>query len=127
LSQAASLPAVVVLPEPCRRHQNDCGRLRGEFETRRILAQHRDQLVAHDLDDLLGGDSAVSTRSDGLRADLLDEIADDVEVDVGLEQRYANFAQGFDDIFFGERALATEGFKGALQFICQILKHSVPR
>ena len=36
-------------------HQNDGGRLRGEPELGSVFAQERDQLVAHDLDDLLGG------------------------------------------------------------------------
>ena len=36
-------------------HENDGGRLGGEFEARRVFAEEGDQLVADDLDDLLGG------------------------------------------------------------------------
>jgi hypothetical protein len=58
------------------------------------LPEQRDQLVADDLDDLLGGrKSRKNFRPDGFHADLLDEVADHVEVDVGLEQRHANLAQ----------------------------------
>ncbi len=48
---------------------------------------------------------------------------DDVEVDVGFEQGDADFAQGFGDVFFSERALAAEGLEGALEFVCKVLKH----
>ena len=36
-------------------HQDDRGRLRGELEAGRVFAEQGDQLVADDLDDLLGG------------------------------------------------------------------------
>ena len=58
---------------------------------------------------------------------------DDVEVDVGFEQGDADFAQGFGDVFFGERALAAEGLEGALEFefegalelVCEVFKHGL--
>ena len=70
------------------------------------------------------GESAVSDfGADGLDADLLDQVADDVEVDVGFEQGHADLAQGFGDVLFGERALAAEGLEGALEFVCEVFKH----
>ena len=48
---------------------------------------------------------------------------DDVEVDVGFEQGDADFAQSFGDVFFGERALAAEGFEDALELVCEVFKH----
>ncbi len=105
-------------------HQNHRGRLRGEFEARRVLAQQRDQLVADDLDDLLGGRKrGEHFGAHGLDADVLDQVARHVEVDVGFEQRHANLAQGLGDVLFGERALAAKGLEGALQFVCKVLKH----
>ena len=96
-------------------HQNHRGRLRGEFEARRVLAQERNQLVADDLDDLLGGrEGGEHLGPHGFNANLLDQVADYVEVDVGFEQGHANLAQGLADGFFGERALAAEGLEGAL-------------
>ncbi len=126
LSHAASLPAVVVLPEPCKPAIRITeGRLRGEFEAGRVFAQQRDQLVADDLDDLLGGrERGEDFGADGFDANLLDQVADDVEVDVGFEQRDANFAQGFGDVLFGERALAAKGLEGALEFVSKVFKHS---
>ncbi len=105
-------------------HKNDRGRLRGEFEAGRIFAEHGDELVAHDFDDLFGGrERGEHFGADGLDADVLDEVADDVEVDVGFKQGYAKFAQSFSDVFFSERALAAEGLEGALQFVCEVFKH----
>ena len=105
-------------------HEDDGGRLRGEFEAGGVFAKEGDQLVADDFDDLLGGrERGEDFRADGLDADLLDEVADDVEVDVGFEQGHADFAQGFGDVFFGERALAAEGLEGALKFIGKGFKH----
>ena len=77
LSHAASLPAVVVLPEPCNPAiRITRGRLRGELEARRVLAQQRNQLVAHDLDHLLGGRKrGQHLGAHGLHADLLDQVA----------------------------------------------------
>ena len=88
------------------------------------LPSSGDQLVADDLDDLLGGrEGGEDFGADGLGADVLDEVADDVEVDVGFEQGHADFAQGFGDVFFSERALAAEGLEGTLEFVCEVFKH----
>ena len=77
LSHAASLPLVVVLPEPCRPgHEDDGGRLRGKFEARGVLAEEFDELVADDLDDLLGGrEGGEHFAAEGFGADVLDELA----------------------------------------------------
>ena len=105
-------------------HENDGGRLRGKFEAGGVFAEEGDQLVANDLDDLLGGrERGEDLSADGFDADLLDEVAGDVEVDVGFEQGSADFAQGFGDVFFSERALAAEGFEGALEFVGEVFKH----
>ncbi len=106
-------------------HQNNGGRLGGELEPGGVLAEQGNELVANDLDDLFGGrEGGEDLLPDGLGADLFDQILDDVEVDVGFEQRDADLAQGFGDIFFRERALAAEVFEGALELVSQILKHS---
>ena len=107
-------------------HQNHAGRLRGELEPRRVLAQQRDQLVADDFDHLLGGRKrGEHLGSHGLHANLFDQLADHVEVDVGLKQRHANQAQGFGDVLFGERALAAKNLEGTLKFVCKGFKHGL--
>ncbi len=110
---------VVVLPEPCKPgHQNHGRRLGGEVEARGVFAEQRNQFVADDLDHLLGGrERGEHFAADGLLADVLDEVGDDLEVDVGFEQSDADLAQSFGDVFFGERALAAKALEDALQFV----------
>src|ERR1039458_10208476 len=132
--------AVAALLQPCREftggggftgalqsgHEDDGGRLRGEFESRRVFAEEGDELVAHDFDDLLGGRKGSEDFSaDRLDADVLDEVGDDIEVDVSFEQGYSDFTQGFGDVFFSERALTAEGFEGALELVCKVFKHGL--
>ena len=98
-------------------HQNDCGRLRCKLEASRIRAQHRDQFVANNLDDLLGWRKrGQHFLADGLGANVLDQVFDDVQVDVGFEQRKADIFERLADIFLGDGALAAQIFKGALKF-----------
>ena len=58
-----------------------------------VGAEHRDELVVDDLDDHLAGrHRAQHLGADGLGFDLLGEILDDIERDVGLEQGATNLA-----------------------------------
>ena len=58
------------------------------------VAEERDQFVADDLDDLLGRRQAAQhVLADRALAHAIDERLDDLEVDVGLEQRHADLAQ----------------------------------
>ena len=105
-------------------HQNYGRRLRGELETRGVLAQQIDELVAHDLDHLLGGRKRRHHLSaHGLGADVLDQVADHVEVHVGLQHGHADLAHRFLDVFFGQRALAAQIFEDTLKFVCKVFKH----
>ena len=54
---------------------------------------------------------------------MVDDLAGDIEVDVGLEQRGADGAHGVIDVVVGEGALAAEVFEGALEFVAEVLKH----
>ena len=56
-------------------------------------AHELDQLVEDDLDDLVGRvDASEHVLADGLGFDAGDEVVGDVEVDVGFEERPADFA-----------------------------------
>ena len=106
------------------RHEDDGGRLRGELQLGGVFAEDGDELAVNDLDDLLGGrERGHDFLAEGLLANVLDELLDDVEVDVGFEQRHADFFERVADVFFGEGALAAEVLEGALELICKILKH----
>ncbi len=105
-------------------HQDDGGRLRGEFEAGSVAAEEFDQLVADDLDDLLGGrERGKHLGANGFGADVLDEFVDDVEIDVGIEHGDADLFEGLIHVFFRESALAPEGLEGSLQLFCKVLKH----
>jgi hypothetical protein len=63
----------------------------------------------HDLDDHLAGrDRLDDFDADGLFLDVVGESARDIERDIGLEQRAANFAHRFVDVGFAQRTTAGE-------------------
>ena len=96
-------------------HENDGGRLGGEVEAGGISAEQGDELVANDFDHLLGGrERGEDFSADGFLADVLKKVGDDLEVDVGLKQGDANFAQSLGDVLFSERALAAKVLEDAL-------------
>ncbi len=99
-------------------HKDDGGGLGGEFELGGVVAEDVHELVADDFDDLLGGiERGGDFRPEGLGADVVDDLAGDVEVDVGFEERGADPAEGVVDVFVGEGALAAEVFEGALELV----------
>lgn len=55
--------------------------------------------------------------------DTRDEITHYRQGDIRLEQRHADFAQGFLDIVFGQATTATDIAQGARESFSQILKH----
>ena len=82
-----------------------------------FAAQHFDQFVADDLDDLLARTQALQHfLADRLRPHRIGELLDDLEIHVGFEQRDADFLQGFVDVLLGEPAFAAKIFEDALQF-----------
>ena len=106
------------------RHQHNRGRLGGELQFGRVFAQDGDQFVANNLDHLLGGRKrGQHLLAQRLFADVLDQFFDDVEVNVGFEQRHADFFQRFADVFFRQGALSAQILKGTLQLIGKVLKH----
>ena len=54
-------------------------------------------------------------RAEGLGFDALDEIAGDLEIHVGFEQRHADFAQRIADVGLGNFAEAAQVAKGVLE------------
>jgi hypothetical protein len=98
-------------------HQ-DHGRRLPEGEARVAGAHQRRQLLVDDLHDLLAG---VEPLQDVLAArtllDLGDKVLDDLEVDVGLEQREADLAHGLRDLLVVETALPAEVAEGVLKLV----------
>ena len=125
LSQAASLPLVVVLPEPCRPAiRMTVGGCEANLKRAVSLPSSSINSSRTILMTCSVGESAVITSVPTALTRMCSiRSLSDVEVDVGFEQRDADFAQGFGDVFFGERALAAKVLEGALQFFCKVLKH----
>ncbi len=74
--------------------EDDGGRFVRETEARLVRAEHFDELVANDFDNLLrGGKRGEDVFAHGFDFDVFDELLYDFEVDVGFEESDANFAQ----------------------------------
>ncbi len=71
----------------------------GKVEAAPRLPHQRHQLLVNDLDDLLGRCERLEDfLAERLAADRLRELLDDLEVDVGLEEREPHFAQRLLDV-----------------------------
>ena len=87
--------------------ERDDGRIAGEAERPVARAEERDELLVDDLDDLLaGGEALQDLRADRPLADAGDEVLDDLEVDVGLEQRKPDLAHRGVDVGLADAAAA---------------------
>jgi hypothetical protein len=92
------------------------GRLVGESQAGFVRTENFDQLFIDDLDDLLGGGQrGEHFLAHGLHLDGLDELFDNLEIDVGFQERHANFAQGAFHILGRKFAFAAQVFEDPLQ------------
>ena len=109
--------ASVVFPEPCTPTMRTVvGPLLGEQQRLLVPPEDLDQLLVDDADDLLAGrDRLQHLGPEGALADAGDEVADDLEVDVGLEQGDAHLAQRRVEVVLGDAAAAAEAAEGGLQ------------
>ena len=81
---------------------------------RAFAAQRLDHHVVDDFYDLLaGGDRIQHLGADGAFTHLGDEVANDRQGDVGIEQREADFAQGFGDVGLVQRSAGAEPVENA--------------
>ena len=95
--------------------EDDTRRRRVLLQAAFDVAKEREQFVADDLDDLLDRGQALEDGLIGrLVAHPVDERLDDLEVDVGLEQREPDLAQRRFDVLLGQAHLAPQGREGAL-------------
>ena len=88
------------------------------MEARGVFAEDVDEFVVDDFYDLLGGrERGGDLFADGAFADVLHEVCDDAEVDIGLEEGEADLAEGVGDVLVGDGALAAEGLEGTLELV----------
>ena len=96
-------------------HEHNRGRLRGKLHARRVLAENLDEFVAHNLDDLLArGKRGQYVLADSLDPNLVNELLDHLEIDVGLEQRQPDLAQRLVNVLLGQPGLAAKALERAL-------------
>ena len=90
------------------------------------VAEQRQQLVADDLDDLLRRRQAALHRLvGGAIADAIDERLDDLQVDVGFEQRGADVAQHALGRLGGEADVAPQRLEDVLEPGAQGVEHGL--
>jgi hypothetical protein len=91
-------------------------------------AQEAHQLLVDDLYHLLARRQVLHhLLADRRGADTVHKRLDDFEVDVGLQQRQAHFAQGGIDVRLGQHAAARQPFDDLLEAALKSLKHQNPR
>ena len=79
-------------------------------------AEQVHEFVVDDFDDLLAGlDALDDFRADGLGFDALDEIAGDLEIHIGFQQRHADLAEGVGDVGLGNFSEPAQISEGVLE------------
>src|SRR5262249_32694374 len=102
-------------------------RARAELELGRVVAEEVGELLVDDLDDVLaGGKSPQHLFAERALAHPVDEAADDLEVDVGFEQREPDLAHRARDRLVVELALAAQVAEGTAQAVGKGVEHGTP-
>ena len=84
-----------------------------------------DEFTVDDLYELLvGREASQNVLTDRAFADPGQEVLDDLEVDVGFEERHAHVAQGFVDIRLGDLPGAADTAKDVFEFVGEGVEHS---
>ena len=117
---------MVVLPEPCRPHiSTTAGRAVHPELAGVLAAERRGELVAHDLDHLLGRRQALEhLLAERLLLDPGEELLDHPEVDVGFEQREPDLLQRRGEVLLGDPAFALQAAEDVLELVLQTFEHA---
>ena len=111
-------------------HQHDAGPLARRLQSPFGAPEERDHLVADDLDDFLRGRQAAQDVLPRLHrvhrpvADAVDECLDDLEVDVGLQERQADLAQRGLDVLGREPRFAAKTLEDVLETGTEGFEHT---
>ena len=107
---------------------DDVGNAAAEFDAAgALLSEQVRELVEDDLHHVLRrGERIEHLGGEAALLGLGDEFLDDLEVDIGLEQRQADFAHGGVDILFGQLALAAQAAEDVLKSLRKSFEHGVP-
>src|SRR5262245_14280806 len=95
-----------------------------EVERGGLLAEQALQLAMHELDEvLLGAQAPQHLLAERVLLDRLDEVADDADVDVGLEEREADVAQRLLDVSLADPSLPPQLAPQAVELLTQGFEH----
>ena len=116
---------MVVFPEPCSPTiMMTVGGTELNFEPLALLAEHGGELVVDDLDELLSrGDGAELGDPDGFLFDAFEELAGQLEVDIGLEQDATHLPEAFLDVGLGQYATTAQPRERRFKFLGQLVEH----
>ena len=104
-------------------HRHDRG-VAGQVEYPVPGRQELDELVVHDLHDLLaGGEALEHIGTDRAFPNARHEVLDDLEVDVRLEQRQADLAHGGVDVGLADPAAAGQAVERLAQSLAEGVEH----
>jgi hypothetical protein len=79
-------------------------------------AKKVDEFVVDEFDDLLAGlDTEKDFLADRFVFDALNEIASDLEIDVGFKEGQPDFSEGIADVLLGDFAETPQVFEGFLK------------
>ncbi len=106
------------------RHHDD-RRTSDQRESDLGAAEELLQLIADDFGDLLRGrKSGQDVFADGFFADAVGELLDDFEMNVGFQQREADFLQRVVDVPLVERGLTAQGLEDPIHLFLKVVEHS---
>ena len=93
-------------------------------ERRLLLAQQHHQLVVDDLDELMPGPDVLERGNpDRLGLHPLEELAGEIEADVGFEKDPADLPEPFLDRIFRQDTASGEPLEGVVEFLGQLVEH----
>src|SRR5881296_797040 len=72
---------------------------------------------------LLGGEAAQHLLTERVPLDRFDEVPDDLQVDVGLEERQAHIAERVLDVPFGDPSLALQLAQQGIELLRKSFEH----
>jgi hypothetical protein len=108
-------------------HQQDARPAIGRLQAALRVAEQRQHLVADNANDLLARrQTAEDLLIERAIAHTIDEGLDNLEVDVGFEQRQPDFPEGGLDRRLGETGLAADRPENVLQAIAERVEHPRP-
>ena len=115
----------VVLPDPWETDNHDnVGRRSGQIQLLMLVSQEVDQLIVHDLDDLLAGCYAPQDLpSNRPLPDSGDKRPRDLIVDVRLQKGATYVSQRFVDIGFGQHAAAAKLPENPFKLLSEMIEH----